>query len=1201
MFAGSLLAFPAFAQSEYARPYSFETFAGIAPGSSDGNGPNARFNGPVAVAVDGSGNLFVADNGNNTVRMITSGGMVSTLAGTAGQSGSSDGTGSAARFNNPNGVAVDSSENIYVADTGNDTIRKITPDGNVSTFAGQAGQSGSADGSGTAALFNGPKGVAVDASGNVYVADTGNCTIREITPSGVVSTIVGLTSPGEFPGVPGGLPQFGKPVGIAVDASGNIFVADVSANAICEVSPTTVDGTTTWVLTTIAGLWSRTEGSADGTGRAASFYEPSGVSVDGADNVYVADTGNDTIRKITAAGEVTTMAGVARQFGSADGTGAVARFRIPTGIVVDSLGNVYVADTANDEIRSVAPSSAVATLAGGNGNAGRFYQPWGVATDNVGNVYVADLLDSTICKITPTGAVSTLAGTSGQSGDVDGTGASAQFSAPRGVAVDGSGNIFVSDMGDDTIRMISPTGSVTTLAGSEGQSGGRDGTGAGAQFSSLAGLAVDGAGNVYVADNDAIRKVTPEGVVTTLAGIWNTAGNDDGTGSTARFNFPQGVAVDEAGNVFVADSYNSEIRKITPTGVVTTIAGGQWGSADGVGIAAQFALPNGIAVDGADNIYIADTQNDTIRMITAAGMVSTLAGTPGQSGSSDGTGGNAAFDYPTSVAVDGSGNVFVADSKSNTIRKGYPADGASIANQPQNDLVALGGTADFAVAAIGSPILTYQWQVSADGGLDWTNMSDGGGISGSTSPTMSIVDASDELNGNLYQCVVTNSLNSVTTNFAVLTVGSAPLITNQPVSESVAAGSGASFAVVAGGTPVLTYQWEVSTDGGAIFDDLSDKIGVSGSESPTLSINGIGIGLNGNQYECVIANGIGSVTSVPVVLTVETPPSITTQPVPQTVNAGSSVVLAVVASGSSALSYQWNLNGNPISGATGPTLSLSNVTAASGGTYSVDVTDGSGNETTSANAALTVSSVTSSPISTQPMSQTIAMGSTVVFTVGANGSVQTSSVASAAGRTAKLSSGTTYQWQFNGANFADGNGISGSAGPQLVIQGAGAANTGDYDCIVTTGGVAAQSNSASLMVGSVSNPGYLINLSARGFVGTGNGILIGGFYIVGSTSRTVLVQALGPALSAEGVSGALQHPALTIHNAAGATIYSNTGWGSSQLLLNAAAAAYANPVLLANSGDSEVLLTLPPGGYTAEIAGADGGTGVALCAIYQLP
>jgi hypothetical protein len=221
--------------------------------------------------------------------------------------------------------------------------------------------------------------------------------------------------------------------------------------------------------------------------------------------------------------------------------------------------------------------------------------------------------------------------------------------------------------------------------------------------------------------------------------------------------------------------------------------------------------------------------------------------------------------------------------------------------------------------------------------------------------------------------------------------------------------------------------------------------------------------------------------------------------------------------------------------------------------------------------------------------------------VAASGSVQTSSLAKTADLSPSDTSGITYQWQFNGANLADGNGVSGSGGPQLMVQGANPADTGDYSCVVTDSGIATQSNAAGLLVVSTPNPGYLINISARANVGTGGNILIGGFYVVGSTSRTVLIQALGPALAGEGVSGALQHPALTIHDSTGATIYSNTGWGSSPILLNAAAAAYANPVLQPGSGDSEALLTLPPGGYTAEISGADGGTGVALCAIYQLP
>src|SRR6266540_2947950 len=220
---------------------------------------------------------------------------------------SADGTGSAARFWSASGVATDSSGNVYVADTLNNTIRKITPAGVVTTLAGLAGSYGSADGTGSAARFRGPSGVAVDSAGNVYVADTGSHTIRQVTPAGVVTTLAGL-----------------------------------------------------------AGI----TGSADGTGRAARFYNPYGVGTDSSGNVYVADTENNTIRKITPAGVVTTLAGLAAITGSDDGTGSAARFYFPWGVATDSSGNVYVADSSNSTIRKITPAGVVTTLAGEAGNTG---------------------------------------------------------------------------------------------------------------------------------------------------------------------------------------------------------------------------------------------------------------------------------------------------------------------------------------------------------------------------------------------------------------------------------------------------------------------------------------------------------------------------------------------------------------------------------------------------------------------------------------------------------------------------------------------------------------------------------------------------------------------------------------------------------------------------------------------------------------
>ncbi len=433
-------------------------------------------------------------------------------------------------------------------------------------------------------------------------------------------------------------------------------------------------------------------------------------------------------------------------------------------------------------------------------------------------------------------------------------------------------------------------------------------------------------------------------------------------------------------------------------------------------------------------------------------------------------------------------------------------------------------------------------------------------------------------------------------------VYSVPSFTTQPTSETVNAGASATFTAAAGGNPTPTYQWQVSTNSGTSWTTLSDGNGISGSATASLTVSSTTGSESGYEYECVATNTQGSATSSAATLTVNTPPSITSQPASQAVNAGSNIVLAVNATG--ATSYQWYFNNNAISGATGATFSLGSVSAGNTGAYTVAVTNGAGTTTSSA-ATLTVSPApVSSPITLQPVTQTINTSGSVVFTVSTNGIVVSSLRPQVAGLTPDTAS-PTYQWQFNGVNLTDGGNISGSAGPQLFIQGATAANNGDYACVVTTGGTAVRSNAAGLQVEASSNPGYLISISSRAFVGTGDNILIGGFYIVGSTSATILVQAIGPGISAApyNVSGTLQKPALTIHqyqNGKDVVLYSNTGWGSSPVLLAAAAAAYAQPVLTGGSPDSELLMTLPAGGYTAEITGADGGTGVALCGIYQL-
>jgi len=340
------------------------------------------------------------------------------------------------------------------------------------------------------------------------------------------------------------------------------------------------------------------------------------------DIVCPVSTNDSTLPTTTKNYQVSTLAGSGSK-GYIDSFATFASFDLPAGVAVDSSGNVYVADSQNDVIRKITPSGIVTTYAG-FGTAGHldtarnyalFNKPYDLTIDSVGNIYIADLYNNCIRKIAPSGFVITLAGST-TNGFVNGTGTAASFSSPSSVAVDGFGNVYVADLGNNVIRKITSGGVVTTFAGS-GIAGASDGIGTSASFNHPFGVAIDKSGNIYVSDrnNNLIRKITQSAVVTTFAGS-GVAGFKNGIGRAASFNNPYQLSVDASGNIYVADFGNNVIREITPSGVVTTLAGtGTVGSTNGAAIVASFNGPTGVAVGLNGYIYVADNGNQLIRKI----------------------------------------------------------------------------------------------------------------------------------------------------------------------------------------------------------------------------------------------------------------------------------------------------------------------------------------------------------------------------------------------------------------------------------------------------------------------------------------------------------------------------------------------------------------------------------------------------------
>jgi uncharacterized repeat protein (TIGR01451 family) len=657
-------------------PYLISTYAGGVPAPTAAIATNYSIQNPNGVATDQFGNTYLS-TASNCVFRLDPNGYLSRVAGTCRIGFSGDG-GSAvdAALNSPQGVAVDIAGNLYISDQGNQRIRRVTPNGIINTVAGNGTAGFAGDkGPATSAELNSPKGVAVDLAGNLYIADQQNEVIRKVSPAGIITTFAGQ---GFFPGMSGdGGPATSAtlnfPVAVAVDSLGNLFIGDGSY----QVRKVNSGGT----ISHVAGTGVRGY-NGNPVAAQAQLSLPAGLAVDLAGDLYIADEYNQLVERIDPSGNISTFAGGGATLG--DGGPAVhAELHYPLGVAADNSGNVYIADQVN-RLRKV--TGNVISTAVGNGsfpfsgdggpaNLAQFSANWGIAYSGTAGLYVADSNNYRVRNISPAGIITTIAGTGANLDTGDGGPATSASVTPNIVAVDAAGNVYLADTA--LIRKITPSGMISTVAGTGmGGYSGDNGPATSANISGyIPGLAVDSNGNIYISDwnNDRVRKVTPGGTITTVAGNGNAAfTGDNGPATSAELNYPAGLAVDGQGNLYISDYNNLRVRKLTvATGFISTVAGNGNSTDSGDGssaTAAGIANPWAVAVDGSGNLYIA-TSGNSIRAVSPAGIISTIAGT-GLAGYS-GDGGPATLSLlnnPKGIAVGSGGNLYVSDSGNGAIR-----------------------------------------------------------------------------------------------------------------------------------------------------------------------------------------------------------------------------------------------------------------------------------------------------------------------------------------------------------------------------------------------------------------------------------------------------------------------------------------------------------------------------------------------------
>ena len=868
----------------------------------------AQIVGPQNIVADGQGNVYFCVSGQSMVLKISSNGVISIFAGNGlARGGGDNGPATGASLGFPQGLAIDSSGNIYITDTNNANVRKVDTHGIITTVAGGQGGGGFAGDGGpaTQALLSIPMAVAVDQSGNLYILDTGNERVRMVNASGMISTIAGTGAVGlAGDGGPATKATFSNPAGMAIDSSGNLYIADNNNGVIRRIS--------NGIINTVAGTGGLGYNGDNIQATKASLGQPRGVAVDASGNIYIADTVNERIRRVDTNGVITTIAGNGQAGFSGDGSAATsAMFSTPAAVAVDATGNVYVADLDNNRVRRVVPGGSVTTFAGTASSVGdngpstqaRLDGPAGIAVDSAGNLYIADSGDNRIRKVTPSGAITTVAGNgqTGSSGD-NGPATAAALNGPGGVAVDSAGNLYIADAGNNVIRRVSAsTGIISVFAGNHNCCYGGTGTGGDGGLATAATLyyptsvTVDMAGNVYFTDlvrigtleeGVAVRRVTTDGKINTWAGGGPAGPGFSGDGQSplnAQFGPVIDIKADPDGTLYIADRNNNRVRKVDQAGAtITTVAGNGQLSASGNGgpaTAAGLDPPWSVALDAIGNLYIASLT--TVRKVTVGAnfTIGPFAGNGQFSFSGDGGPATAAsLAAVSSLAADSAGNLFLTDSANQRIRQVQAAVPPSTALSPTSltfSLTATGSTPTsqtFSVSNLGQGTLHWSASTSTTSGGAWLSVSPttGGVLAGPSASTVTVTAnpaglAAGDYYGQVQVTSPNTALQSVTVRLTIQTAGENPPVV---VLNGVLNAASYSLEPVAPGTLVSIF--------GSGFTDSSTVLVASTFPWPS-QLGGTSLTIGGEpvpmyvvtpgQINAILPFDLPVNTSLPVVVT----------------------------------------------------------------------------------------------------------------------------------------------------------------------------------------------------------------------------------------------------------------------------------------------------------------------------------------------